>query len=133
MDLPRRLQEQLYHAACFSLAVNGAPLLYNLMLEEMTGAEPEVPFRERLRTWADEIEGSRALFARWERIRQPRNFGRCRTFKLARLADPLITVEQLSRFQLRNRTLDDLRKQLRVDIAQVGFEKIGQALHHNAK
>ena len=67
VDLPQRLQRQLRHAANFSLVINGAPLLYNLMLEEMTGAAPERSFRDRLAEWAAEIEDSRAVMDAWDR------------------------------------------------------------------
>ncbi len=67
VDLPQQLQRQLRHAANFSLVINGAPLLYNLMLEEMTGAAPERSFRDRLAEWAAEIEDSRAVMDAWDR------------------------------------------------------------------
>ncbi len=59
---PSRLQEQLHHARRFSLAIHGAPLLYNLMLAEKVqessagrGDKLVDDYREALILWADHM------------------------------------------------------------------------------
>lgn len=65
--MPRHLAELLHHAHLFSLAINGAPLLYNLMLaEKAKNSDKQDDFRERLREWAKEIGASAALTS-WNR------------------------------------------------------------------
>lgn len=60
--LPSHLREQLQHASRFSLAINGAPLLYNLMLSrEAKNTDRQEEFEARLADWAAEVEGARDL------------------------------------------------------------------------
>lgn len=54
---PDYLRGQLDHAGRFSLAINGAPLLYNLMLARKSqNAERQEFFEARLGSWAAEVE-----------------------------------------------------------------------------
>jgi hypothetical protein len=67
-ELPRGLAEQLEHASRFSLAINGAPLLYNLMLAELSKRDDWVDdFRQRLSEWSDEVSDRSSELARWDR------------------------------------------------------------------
>lgn len=65
--VPAHLREQLQHASRFSLAINGAPLLYNLMLaRKAKNADKQEEFEERVARWAAEVEAARDLDG-WER------------------------------------------------------------------
>ena len=60
--MPPHLDQLLHHAGLFSLAINGAPLLYNLMLaEKARNDDKREDFKERLRGWVAEVDGTAAL------------------------------------------------------------------------
>jgi hypothetical protein len=64
--MPDYLRVQLDHAGRFSLAINGAPLLYNLMLARKSqNAEREELFEARLDSWASEVAD--AALGDWDR------------------------------------------------------------------
>jgi hypothetical protein len=71
LKLPANIQEQLAHASRFSALINGAPLLYNLMLAEKSSRadkdELREDFEERLSEWAREIEGRSSELGRCDR------------------------------------------------------------------
>lgn len=71
MKVAGNLVEQLEHASRFSLAINGAPLLYNLMLAEKSTRSDRDKllerFRERLSTWVAEMEERDLELSRWDR------------------------------------------------------------------
>lgn len=68
VDLPRKLAEQLEHASRFSLTINGAPLLYNLMLAELAKKEEKIEeFRERLAGWSDQMVSRQRELDGWDR------------------------------------------------------------------
>lgn len=72
-DLPEPLREKIFHARNFSEAINGAALLYNLMLAEKAKAsglqdyESMVSsFEDELVIWADHIRSRKDEFDRWD-------------------------------------------------------------------
>ena len=71
VKLPASMTEQLVHASHFSTVINGAPLLYNLMLaEKSTRPDKDVlreDFEERLSAWAREVESRGRELERWDR------------------------------------------------------------------
>jgi hypothetical protein len=69
LGLPSELADQLHHAGCFSLAINGAPLLYNLMLSELRPDKRESieDFRGRLSDWSREIDDRAKELGAWDR------------------------------------------------------------------
>jgi len=71
VKLPDQIAGQLEHAARFSLVINGAPLLYNLMLaEKSTRADRDAlqdGFRARLADWAAEVAARGDELSRWDR------------------------------------------------------------------
>lgn len=69
-EFPARIKEQLFHARNFSEAIHGSVLLYNLMLADLVGeADLTADYRERLRAWADTMDGRRDAMTRWDRRR----------------------------------------------------------------
>ncbi|GAB25337.1 hypothetical protein GOPIP_079_00260 [Gordonia polyisoprenivorans NBRC 16320 = JCM 10675] len=69
---PSRLREIVEHARLFSLAINGATLLYNLLVAEKfdavsaeDGGHAE-SYREALNEWADEVEQNRNAITMWD-------------------------------------------------------------------
>ncbi|HEY9403371.1 MAG TPA: DUF6361 family protein [Pyrinomonadaceae bacterium] len=69
-ELPTHLREQLDHGRLFSEAINGAALLYNLMLAETDGRRKLiVHYRKQLRDWGILIEGRQVALAGWDRKR----------------------------------------------------------------
>jgi len=67
---PPPLREQLLHARNFSEATHGAPLLYNLMLAELTGSEERIAYyRDWLAEWAAELYERRGELADWDLAR----------------------------------------------------------------
>lgn len=69
-DLPRNLSDLVDLAERFSLVIQGANLLYNLLLAEATAGKAESyqserveRYRDRLAEWADQIEAIRPLDA----------------------------------------------------------------------
>ncbi len=69
-ELPRRLQELVEQARCFSEVIHGAALLYNFLLAEL---KEDAALLERysgwLDGWAAEIENRRAALQAWDRER----------------------------------------------------------------
>ncbi len=65
---PVAAQDWLKDARLFSLVHRGAALLYNLMMAQASGDIDRADmFENRFATWADEIEGSHAEIAIWDR------------------------------------------------------------------
>lgn len=73
-DTKAELEELAFHAACFSSAVQGASLLYNLMIAQRRGNDDDIDaatsLRERLGEWSTEAE--RINLADW--ARRPNEF-----------------------------------------------------------
>jgi hypothetical protein len=71
VKLPGQMVDQLIHASRFSLVINGAPLLYNLMLSEKSARadrdELRQGFEDRLADWAGEVEARGSELAGWDR------------------------------------------------------------------
>jgi hypothetical protein len=65
-SLPPHLQEQLRHARNFSEAINGATLLYNLMLAEKLHSEKLEAYRNSLSEWATMVDKKRDELAEWD-------------------------------------------------------------------
>ena len=72
-DLPEQIREKIFHARNFSESINGAALLYNLMLAEKAKAsglqiyEGMVSyFEDELLIWADNIQSRRDELDRWD-------------------------------------------------------------------
>jgi hypothetical protein len=72
-DLPEQIREKIFHARNFSESINGAALLYNLMLAEKAKAsglqiyEGMVSyFEDELVIWADNIQSRRDELDRWD-------------------------------------------------------------------
>lgn len=68
---PGSVRETMRHAEHFSLLVEGAALLYNLMLAEYAvdlgfGEERIDDLRERLETWADEVSEQAGRLRAWD-------------------------------------------------------------------
>ncbi len=66
-ELPDRLHDLLEHARCFSEAMHGAALLYNLLLAEEAGRAEADGYREWLREWAEMIATRADALAAWDR------------------------------------------------------------------
>lgn len=67
--LPPRLATQLAHAHNFSQVMNGAALLYNLMLAELERSQLVPAYWERLQTWHAQLAARAGELAGWNRIR----------------------------------------------------------------
>lgn len=66
--LPERNAVELEHARCFSLAMHGSALIYNLMLSELLENEESVErYKSDLDDWAASMKKDRAQLARWDR------------------------------------------------------------------
>lgn len=64
--LSKRSRNLIEMAKRFSLAMNGASLLYNLMLaEQAERPETEDDFRQRIERWCDEVDATRAALREW--------------------------------------------------------------------
>ncbi|MDF7801291.1 DUF6361 family protein [Pontiellaceae bacterium B1224] len=67
--IPEKIKVLVEHARCFSEAIHGAALLYNLMLAELSGMEDSCGFyREELQNWAELIENRMPLFSSWDQV-----------------------------------------------------------------
>jgi hypothetical protein len=67
-EFPAHNRRELYHAQCFSEAMHGSSLLYNLMLAEMRRDDGRTAtYREALVEWAEMLEGRGGELARWSR------------------------------------------------------------------
>lgn len=63
---PSHLREQMHHASCFSLLLNGASLLYNLQLAELKSDQGLVAsYQTKLDTWGDTIDCERDELVGW--------------------------------------------------------------------
>jgi hypothetical protein len=71
VKLSAALTEQLDHSFLLSLTINGAPLLYNLMLAEKSARPDKDELREgfeaRLVGWAREVQVSASAVEGWDR------------------------------------------------------------------
>lgn len=66
-EFPSRIQEQLCHARNFSEAIQGAALLYNLMLAEQKSAEELVEeYQLALQRWADKLTAQHKYLIEWD-------------------------------------------------------------------
>jgi hypothetical protein len=72
-DLPEPISEKIFHARNFSEAINGAAILYNLMLAEKAKASGLQDydsmlsyFEDELVIWADHIQSRWDEFDRWD-------------------------------------------------------------------
>ena len=72
-DLPEPIREKIFHARNFSESINGAALLYNLMLAEKAKAsglqdyeEMVSYFEDELLIWADRIQSRRDELDQWD-------------------------------------------------------------------
>jgi hypothetical protein len=66
-EAPRDLRTVVDHARRFSVAINGANILYNLLLAEKRGDDDRIErYRRLFASWAVELDASRAL-ADWDR------------------------------------------------------------------
>jgi hypothetical protein len=69
VELPIDLQKKIMHARNFSEAIQGAPLLYNLMLAELLDREEEVVgYREDILAWRTRYDERREEFGDWSRF-----------------------------------------------------------------
>lgn len=67
-SFPQPFRDQVQHAQLFSEAMNGAALLYNLMLsEERRTSEWIDSYREQFASWATLLNNRAAVFASWNR------------------------------------------------------------------
>ena len=67
-ELPERLRLLVEHARCFSEAMHGAALLYNLMLAERVPHEEWISeYREALREWSDTVDSRASVLRAWDR------------------------------------------------------------------
>lgn len=71
VNVPSSIAEQLAHASRFSAVINGAPLLYNLLLAEKSTradkAELREDFEHRLADWAGELRSREHELGGWDR------------------------------------------------------------------
>ena len=66
-DLPDRLRREVDQVRCFSEAVNGAALLYNLLLSRLAKRDAAIErYVGALAKWGDEIRSRRDAFAAWK-------------------------------------------------------------------
>jgi hypothetical protein len=83
-ELPPKLREMVDHAWNFSELMQGAPLLYNLMLAEQNRREEAVEdYRQRFADWAKTVSGRHRALADWKRQR---------FWQLVHAVNPRITI-----------------------------------------
>ena len=64
---PSTIRQCVHHARCFSEAIHGAALLYNLMLAQLAHREKAVSeYKESISDWAELIESRRSALVRWD-------------------------------------------------------------------
>ncbi|MDF1597625.1 MAG: DUF6361 family protein [Acidimicrobiia bacterium] len=69
-SFPDQVKEWLDHARLFSEVIQGAPLLYNLMLAERSKRDDlQDKFSERLDDWAADLRRDRRALDRWDKDR----------------------------------------------------------------
>ncbi len=67
-ELESNVRTPLIHGKIFSYCINGAPLLYNLMLAEQVKFDPWIEkFRDRFTEWWEEIKGLSDEILTWNR------------------------------------------------------------------
>jgi hypothetical protein len=73
LDLPEPIREKIFHARNFSEVINGASLLYNLMLAEKASVlglqaydGKASYYEDELKKWADDLQSRRADLDRWD-------------------------------------------------------------------
>ncbi len=67
-DFAPELRGALVHAQCFAETMQGAALLYNLMLAEADKREPTAEeFRKAIRAWSEELKPRAGALATWNR------------------------------------------------------------------
>ncbi len=67
-SFPKAKQSQVDHARCFSEAIHGAALLYNLMLAQLQGGEELVDFyTQQLQEWSELIDQRGFILRQWNR------------------------------------------------------------------
>ncbi|HXS33947.1 MAG TPA: DUF6361 family protein [Solirubrobacterales bacterium] len=70
--MPSRIQEQLHHGRCFSEAILGAQLLYNLMLARLIYADHDGPsapverWESEIERWEAMVAGRAAMLEAWD-------------------------------------------------------------------
>lgn len=75
-DFPRHIRTEVRHAMLFSLGMNGAALLYNLMLSESgrdvfqvkegRWVDDVVTYKDAIKQWRDEVHALSDLFGTWQ-------------------------------------------------------------------
>lgn len=67
-EFPSSIREELEHARNFSEAINGAALLYNLMLAEKSANRKELAaqYRADLKSWANGLEARKHELSTWD-------------------------------------------------------------------
>ncbi|MBD2451419.1 hypothetical protein H6G76_30710 [Nostoc sp. FACHB-152] len=66
-EFPTHIQQQLHHARNFSETIQGAALLYNLMLAEQKTAETLIEeYQQKLRHWADRLAKRQKYLRDWD-------------------------------------------------------------------
>lgn len=67
---PAMFREQIEHARNFSETINGAALLYNLMLAELVRNDDRIDeYDERIALWADRLAARESELTHWDRRR----------------------------------------------------------------
>jgi hypothetical protein len=67
-QFPTHIQRQLHHARNFSETIQGAALLYNLLLAEQKQAKDSTEkYREALQNWADQLAARQSDLQQWNR------------------------------------------------------------------
>ncbi len=66
-EFPERLRDQVFHARNFSFIIQGAALLYNLMLAEKAESKDFIEeYEEWLEEWSQEISALKQDFSNWD-------------------------------------------------------------------
>ena len=64
-DFPQDVRDSLSHAQCFAEMLQGAAVLYNLMLAEADQRDSVEDFRARLTEWSEELRGRERELRNW--------------------------------------------------------------------
>jgi Family of unknown function (DUF6361) len=64
-DFPQEVRHALSHAQCFAETMQGAAILYNLMLAEADERDSVEDFRSRLAAWSEELRGRKHELRSW--------------------------------------------------------------------
>lgn len=65
-DFPLEVRHSLSHAQCFAEVMQGAAILYNLMLAEADKRDSVDVFRARLTAWSEELQGRERELRAWK-------------------------------------------------------------------